>query len=192
MKITPTKKVLREMLRQLGIKAKFVHYFAENVHGKLLPSERRILINASKHRDEHVFTVLHEIAHYVLHFKRRANRRLCPWYLKINWKIDAVAAFFSKVRRGVRLYFNCDKGKEWEADAWAMCGLVYLKKFAGFSDLPTFLARHPEKQRMYWYATAAVTYTGVKSRISGVAQFFRKARRRFSSELARLRRESRI
>jgi hypothetical protein len=190
MKITPTKKVLRKMLRQLGIKAKFVHYLAENVHGKLLPREKRILINANKPRDEHVFTLLHEIAHYLLHFKRRANRRLCPWYLKLNWKINAVAAFFSKVRRGVRLSFNCEKGKEWEADVWAMCGLVYLKKFAGFSDLPAFLARHPEKRRMYWYATAAVAYAGVKMRVAAAAQLFRKARLSYSRELSRLRQAS--
>jgi hypothetical protein len=191
MKIT-SKKVLREMARQLGLKIKFVHYFAENVHGKLLPNEKRILINANKPRDEHVFTLLHEIAHYILHFKRKVNRRLCPWYLRLNWKIHAIAVFFSKWRRAVRLAFNTQKGKEWEADVWAMCGLVYLKKFAGFSDLPSFLARHPEKRRMYWYATAAITCTGVKTRIAGVAQLFSKTRLRFSSELSRLRLESRI
>jgi hypothetical protein len=191
MKIT-TKKVLREMLRQLGIKAKFVHYLADNVHGKLLPREKRILINANKPRDEHVFTLLHETAHYLLHFKRRANRRLCPWYLKLNWKIEAIAVFFSKWRRAVRFAFNTQKGKEWEADIWAMCGLVYLKKFAGFSDLPAFLARHPEKRRMYWHATAALIYTVVKMRFADAAQLFRKARLCFSSELSRLRQESRI
>lgn len=178
------------MARQLGIKVKFVHYLAENVHGKLLPCERRILINANKPRDEHVFTLLHETAHYLLHFKRRVNRRLCPWYLRLNWKIDAIAVFFSKSRRAVRFAFNTKKGKEWEADVWAMCGLVYLKKFAGFSDLPAFLARHPEKRRMYWYATAAIICTGVKMRIAGAAQLFRKARLRFSSGLSRLRQAS--
>jgi len=58
-----TKNILRELAKQLGLNVKFVHYFANNTHGKLLPHEKRILINANKPRYEHVYTLLHEVGH---------------------------------------------------------------------------------------------------------------------------------
>jgi hypothetical protein len=57
-------------------------------------------------RCEHVYTLLHEVGHYLLHFKRIKPRRLSPWYLNINWKIDAVADIAAKVRQCVGLFIS--------------------------------------------------------------------------------------
>jgi hypothetical protein len=173
MKFT-TKNILREMAKQIGVKVKFVGYLPDNIHGKLLPREKRILINANKPRYEHVYTLLHEFAHYLLHFKNRAPGRHCPWYLKINWKIDAIAVFFSKLRRAVRFTFNTKRGKEWEADLWAMGGLVYLKWFFGYSDLKVFLNRHPEKKWIYRYVRTVFVYSESKTRITTTFTLLRK------------------
>ena len=144
-----TKNILRELAKYLGLKIVFVNYFGPDIHGKLLPREKRILINANKPKCEHVFTVLHEIGHYVLHVQRRASNRPRNWFLNRQWKIEPIALFASKVRRAARLFFNSDTGREWEADLWAMCALVYLKKFIGSSILISFLERHPEKRGVY-------------------------------------------
>ncbi|HEY3855598.1 MAG TPA: ImmA/IrrE family metallo-endopeptidase [Verrucomicrobiae bacterium] len=165
MKFT-TKNILRETAKQLCLKVRFVDYLLENVYGKLLPRERRILINANKPRYEHVYTLLHEFGHYLLHFKQIKPRRLSPWYLNINWKIEAVADIAAKVRRGVRLAFHSEKGKEWEADLWAMCGFVYLKKFGASTDLAAFLKRHPEKRWIYRLVATTGVYTEIKKPIS--------------------------
>ncbi len=181
-----TKNILRETAKQLCLKVRFVDHLPENVYGKLLPRERRILINANKPRCEHVFTLLHEFAHYLLHFKRIKPRRHSPWYLNINWKVDAIADFAAKVRRGVRLVFHSEKGKEWEADVWAMCGFVYLKKFGAGNDLTAFLKRHPEKKWIYRLAASSTAYTDLKKPIATAFKLLAKARHGLSSLLSRL------
>jgi len=172
------KNLLRETAKHLGLTVKFVSYLADNIHGKLLPRERRILINANTPRYEHVFTLLHECGHYLLHFNRRAPRRHCPWYLKFNWKIDAIAKIASKLRRIIRFAFNSKRGREWEADAWAMCGLIYLRKFGGRSDLTAFLNHHPEKKWIYRLAATATVYSETKKRIATAFKLLGTARHR--------------
>lgn len=172
-----TKNLLRDTAKHLGVKIKFVSYLADDVHGKLLPREKRILINANKPRYEHVYTLLHEFAHYLLHFNNRAPRRHCPWYLKFNWKIDAIAEIASKLRRFIRLAFNSKAGREWEADLWAMCGLVYLKRFGGQPDLTAFLNRHTDKKWIYRLAETATVYSETKKRIATAFKLLAAARR---------------
>jgi hypothetical protein len=172
-----TKNILRDTAKHLGVKIKFVSYLADDVHGKLLPREKRILINANKPRYEHVYTLLHEFAHYLLHFKKRVPRRHCPWYLKFNWKIDAIARIASKLRRFIRFAFNSKAGREWEADLWAMCGLVYLKRFGGQSDLTAFLNRHTDKKWIYRLAATATVYSETKKRIATAFNLLAAARR---------------
>ena len=155
-----TKNILRETAAQLCLKVRFVDYLPENVYGKLLPRERRILINANKPRYEHVYTLLQEFGHYLLHFKRIKPRRHSPWYLNNNWKFDVIADLAAKLRRGIRLRFHSEKGKEWEADLWAMCAFVYLKKFGARPDLTAFLNRHPEKTRIYGSSGKFVFFVG--------------------------------
>jgi hypothetical protein len=175
MKFT-TKNALRKTAKDLGLKVKFVDYLPEDIHGKLLPRERRILINANKPRCEHVYTLLHEFAHYLLHFKRIKPHRHSPWYLNINWKSDAIARIAAKVRRLVRFVFHSEHGKEWEADLWAMCGLIYLNKFFGDSVLTAFLNRHPEKKWLYRLAAISTVVSDAKKRITKICAFFGKVR----------------
>jgi|ERR1017187_3632867 hypothetical protein len=157
-----TKNILRALAKHVGLKVIFVSYLSDDVHGKLLPREQRILINATKPRCEHVYNLLHELGHFLLHFKKCAPDRYNRWYLKRRWRIDAIAQLASKMRRYVRFIFNSHAGKEWEADLWAMCALVYLKKYLGGSDSAAFLNRHPEKRWIYRLAAASAFYCEIK------------------------------
>jgi hypothetical protein len=156
------------MSKHLGIKVKFVGYFTADIHGKLLPREKRILINARKPRFEHIFTLLHEIGHFLIHFKmthRIPNAR----YLDIHWKSQRLAQFFSKVRRVLRRFRNSDSGKEWEADLWAMCAFVYLTKLLGCrKELNAFCNHHPEKRKLFLLAKLGTIFGNTKRRLQDI------------------------
>jgi hypothetical protein len=170
MKKTSKKNTLRAMSQHLGIKVQFVHYFGDDVHGKLLPREKRILINARKPKIEHVYTLLHEIGHFMLHFKN-LPRIHHPRIFDINWRAAWLARFNSIVRRYYRFIFNKESGKEWEADVWAMCAFVYLARHFGFrQELMSFLNRHPEKTSIFLLAAYSFVYSRIKSRMKKVAR----------------------
>jgi hypothetical protein len=150
------KNTLREMSQNLGIKVKFVDYLGDDVHGKLFPREKRILINAHKPRCEHIFTLLHEIGHYLVHFQS-SPRKHHPRFFDIHWKTEWLANLCSKVRRYFRFIFNKESGKEWEADIWAMCAFIYFAKLIGCRrDLWMFLKRHPEKTSTFLLSVVGV------------------------------------
>ena len=160
------KNILREMAGHLRLKVAFVGYFDDQTHGKLLPREGRILINANKPRQEHVFTMLHEIGHFLLHFKN-PPRKHHPRMLDVAGKIEWLANFCKHIRRQLRFYFTKKSGKEWEADLWALCAFAYLARHFGFQDeLHSFLDRHPEKRWSYRLVRTAMVYSDCKQRIS--------------------------
>jgi hypothetical protein len=162
------KNALRGMSKHLGIKVKFVDYFGDDVHGKLLPREKRILINARKPRNEHIYTLLHEIGHFLIHFKS-LPRKHHPRFFDINWKMEWLANLCSKIRRYFRFVFNKASGKEWEADLWAMCAFIYFAKRIGCRDeLRVFLDRHPEKSKIFLLAAFGVAYSDTKTTIKKV------------------------
>ena len=162
------KNTLRGISQHLGIKVKFVDYFGDDVHGKLLPRERRILINARMPRNEHIFTLFHEIGHYLIHFKSLPRKRH-PRFCDVKWKADWLARLSSKLRRYFRFIFNREAGKEWEADVWAMCAFVYTARHFGFRDeLITFLKRHPEKTQIFLLAVYGNIYGGTKTTIQNI------------------------
>jgi len=161
-------KLLRALTRHLRLKVKFVGYLSAGVHGILLPREGLILINAHKPRCEHVYTLLHEIAHFLLHFKRQPKKRH-PRFFDIHWKAERLANLCSLVRRYLRFIFNKESGKEWEADLWAMCAFIYFSKLLGCrADLHAFMDRHPEKTNHFLLAASGIAYSGVKTRIKNV------------------------
>jgi hypothetical protein len=159
------KNILRELAKHFGIKVKFVHHLPNDIHGVLLPREKRILINAHKPRVEHVYTLLHEIGHWVVHFSKTVRLKP-PRYLEIHWRIEGVALFFSKVRRTLRYFLNKESGKEWTADLWALCTFIYLAKHLGYrDDLTNFLYRHPEKMSLFYLAAFGLFFGNAKARV---------------------------
>ena len=162
------KKTLRALVRHIGFQVRYVNYFDDDTHGKLLVREKRILINANKPRVEHFYTVLHEIGHFIVHYKN-PPRDYCPGYLRKKWHRESINDLFKKARRYLRFIFGCSAGREWEADLWAVCAFILLAKQIGCrSDLLAFLERHPEKTNLFLLASGVFVYTGIKSRIHGL------------------------
>jgi len=160
-----TKQAVRVMTKQLRLKVRFVDYFPDDTHGLLLPLEKRILVNARKPRYEHVATILHEIAHYVLHVLND-NRFPWPWYLKRYWRFSYFAKMRSTLRRYVRYRFSTERSKEQQADLWAIMAFILVARCArSFSELIAFIDHHPEKFWIFCVAVFGVTYGGLKSRI---------------------------
>lgn len=162
------KKTLREIVKYFGVKVKFVHYFDAETQGKLIPREKIILINAHQPRTEHIFTVLHEIGHYVLHVLN-PNRRFHPRWCDLNWKGQFMVNLCSKIRRYMRFNFRKEAGREWEADTWAM--LVFwliARDFGGRKELSDFLDRHPEKMSKFILVVAGVALQDMRRRIKNL------------------------
>ena len=164
------KNTLRALSKHLGLKVKFVHYLGDETHGVLLPREKRILINAHKPREEHFFTVLHEIGHYVMHFQRPPSK-FHPRVFEIRWTIDWLECFCSMVRRYYRFNFNKASGKEWQADLWAMLAFIHITRCIGcYAELVAFVRRHPEKTKVFLLAASGSVYCDTKTRFKKVFQ----------------------
>lgn len=161
-----TKNILRAMAQYLGLTIRFVDYLGDETHGKLLPREKRILINANKPRFEHVFTLLHEFGHYSIHFKQVAPKMYDRWYLNRRWSIQAVLKFAQRLKRTIRYQIYKRGGDEWEADLWAMCAFVYLNKKTSRADLDAWLKQHPEKRSDYRLVLIATVFCDTKKRVT--------------------------
>lgn len=175
---------LRALAKHFGLQVRFVDYFTDDIHGKLLLREKRILINAHKPRYEHVFTLLHELGHCALHF-RNPYRRRHPRIFDLRWDFDFWTKLSSFMRRYYRYIFSNKSGKEWEADVWAICAFACFKRFIGRSDLRAFLNRHPEKKWIYRLAATGAVYLKAKKRIVTAFKLVREARHALSSQSSR-------
>jgi hypothetical protein len=164
------KNTLREMAKHFSLKLRFVDYFDDQTHGKLLVREKRILLNARKSRIEHVFTILHELGHYVLHYLA-PRKTYHPKIFESKWLGQLLPDFCRAIRRYFRFIFNNNTGLEWEADLWAMCAFVILAKQIGCrKELMEFLKRHPEKTNLYLLAAGAFAYDHVKTRAASFSK----------------------
>jgi len=153
-----------KLARQLGLKVRLVRYLPQTILGKILPREKRILVNARTPVCEQVFTILHECGHYLLHVQRRVARayqaRLFDRMEAVGW-LEGLAF---KFRRVVRFSFK----KEKEADMWAMCAFVAIAPKDGRALMTAFLENHPEKFRLFLLATASTFYCNWKKRLSNL------------------------
>jgi hypothetical protein len=167
-----TKNTLRAMAEKIGLKVVFVSYFGDDVHGRLLVREKRILINAHKPRTEHIFTLLHEVGHYVQHVLQ-PNRKHHPRLCDVRWKIELLENLCKKLRRYFRFIFSKEASKEWEADLWAFCAFICLaKQMKCKKDLMAFVDRHPEKTKTFYLAALGVTLGGIKNRLKQLVHIF--------------------
>ena len=166
-----TKIILRDLAKFFGLKIVFVHYFTDDIYGKLLVRERRILINARKPRSEHTFTLLHELGHYSQHVLRPPRK----FHLRIldkSWKAKWLARLSSRARRLFRYSFNKSSGKEWQADVWAMCAFIRVCQITrSTNDFTAFIERHPEKLWQFYLASGSVFYFDIKMRIRSLRNF---------------------
>jgi len=153
-----TKQFVRAMAHRLRLRIKYAN-MTPKVAGFLDPSRasRTIVINANKSKSDHVFTILHEIAHYILHYERSHSMRL-PWYLSHQWKSNPMIRLSRTTKRAVSRKFN----DEWQADMWATCALLQI---GAADDLQAILKQYPEKIGLVWLCLVGSLYAGVKCRL---------------------------
>jgi hypothetical protein len=109
--------------------------------------------------------VLHEIGHYLLHVVN-PNRKRHPRIFEIDWNIWSIAKLFSHIRRHIRYAFNQEADKEWEADLWAMCAIIYFsgnKRVGCLDELVTFLEHNPDKWQFFLLRCVGMGYQRIKT-----------------------------
>ena len=153
-----TKLTIRALAHHLRLRIKYAS-MTPKVAGFLDPSRasRTIVINANKSKSDHVFTILHEIAHFILHFERSHRIRL-PSYLTRQWKSKPMMRFSQATKHLVSRKLNL----EWQADMWAICALLHI---GATDDLQAILTQYPEKTGIACLSVVGTIYAGIKSRL---------------------------
>jgi len=154
-----TKLAIRALTSQLRLKVKYTGTLPGKVPGFLIfnGGSGTIVINATKSASDHAFTILHEIAHYILHCICSHQMRL-PWYLTRQWKSNLMTRWSKTTKRAVSRKFNA----EWQADMWAFCALLHI---GATDDFQAILAHYPEKSGRACLCVAGSLYAGIKSRL---------------------------
>jgi hypothetical protein len=157
-----TKQILRALAAYHELRIKYVSDLPDRVLGFLDPckASRTIVVNANRSKSDHVFTILHEIAHHILHFER-SHRTRPPWYLTRQWKSKRMARISKILQRVASRKITIEK----QADAWAFCALL---RIGATDDLQAILTQYPEKTPMFWLILYSSIYAGIKRRIRGV------------------------
>ncbi len=152
-----TKQFLRSLTDYCGLRIKYVSDLPSTVPGFLDPSKtsRTIVVNANKSKSDHAFTILHEIAHFILHYERSHRIRL-PSYLTRHWKWRPMIRFSKLNKRIFSRKFNAER----QADLWAFCTLL---RIGATDDALAIVAQYPEKNSLLWQSVAGCTYSGIKS-----------------------------
>jgi hypothetical protein len=157
-----TKQIVRAYAAYNELRIKYVSDLPPAVPGFLDPSKasRTIVVNANRSKSDHVFTILHEIAHFILHFERSHRMRL-PWYLTRQWKSKRMIRLSQILRRFVSRKLS----KETQADTWAFC---VLSQIGATDDVQAILTEYPEKTGVFCLCVFSCIYAGIKGRIKRV------------------------
>jgi hypothetical protein len=154
--------MIRVLVDSYGLGIRYVTDLPPNVAGLLVPvqSPRTIVVNANGTKSDHAFTILHELAHFILHIER-SHRTRFPSYLTRQWKSKRMIRFSKIFQRVV----SRKMGHEPQADAWAFCVLIQI---GAIVDARAICAQHPEKRWMFNLVRVSSLYAGIKRRIKSV------------------------
>jgi hypothetical protein len=142
----PKKLTLKQITDHCGLAIEYVDDIPSTVPGYLDESRspRFIAINHSLSPNEQLFTIAHEIGHFVLHHGK-ARRYYHSFILDRHPNNPFLDRFLAILRRYARIHYN----RDWEADGYAILLLVGLGETEA---LATYLEHHPENK---WWAVAA-------------------------------------
>ncbi len=159
-----TKQQLRGYLKYFDLRVKYVH-LPEKVSGFLQPGSdpRFIFLNQDKPHSDHVFTVAHELGHYVMHLNRPPRNQM-PAYLDHPWE----SALMREATQMTKSWAEPLLAPEGEADAWAF---ALLLRIGAVDDLLTILELYPKKFGIFFLICMISAYKNLKTRIKA---FFRE------------------
>jgi hypothetical protein len=163
--MTPrTELILKALAEHHGLEIEHVDDLPDKVAGFLQSGSdpRYIFVNARKSPSEQVFTIAHELAHYIMHLDRKPWV-IRPWYLKIKWKAPLAVRISRTLTRLVRIHY----GPEFQADLWAY---VILWQIGARDDLLAITEMYPKKNSLFWLSSWGVIYGGLKRLIKSLFQ----------------------
>ena len=143
-----------------GLAIEYADILPDTVCGHLDPANepRYIVVNPAFPRHEQVFTIAHEIAHYVLH-GHRPPREYFRGLLDGQWKSRRITRAAEILRRWLRRHFDA----EWHADLYALGLLGQLKGHR--HDLKDHLQHHPQKSVLFFVVSLAFVFGGLRRRL---------------------------
>jgi hypothetical protein len=112
------------------------------------------VIDLNQPQHDVIFTLLHEIGYFKLHFKNPRPLRM-PWFINRPYENELLGETAYKTRRALRLKVS----KERQADLWALCA---YRLIGCPDDLKTFLKQHPEKLPLFLVAVAGHVKTRIE------------------------------
>jgi len=135
----PSRYTIFDVAEHFGLAVELRHDLPDCVAGFLdrNPEPQFIAVNANLPRFEQVFTIAHELGHYVKH-RSCAPLSLVPPWLNLPWKSARMQRLLTTWQRCV----NRSLGMEWQADLWALCALFRL---GAAHEVRAWLAHHPER-----------------------------------------------
>jgi hypothetical protein len=146
-----------DLAKYYGLSIELLDLSASNA-GYLDPHDdpQYIAVNRNLPHCEQVFTVAHELCHYISDHKR-PRRKYPKRFLNRQYK----SRFAQLCIRDLRYFLNKILPPELEADMFAMSCLV---QFGGGTDLKEFIDRHPEKFWL-WMFVALDTFVRLPYRL---------------------------
>lgn len=157
--MTPqTELALRALAHHFGLTIEYVSNMPSGLRGFLSPIEApdTIVVDATSSRSEQAFTIVHELAHYILHYERSHRTRL-PSFLTQQWKSERMI----RLSRIFNRFVSRELNREWQADGWAFCALLQI---GATDDIAEILKLHPEKTGICCLCVIGSIYEGIKSR----------------------------
>jgi hypothetical protein len=153
-----TTATVRNLAAHFGLSIKYSNDLPDNVSGFLRPERafRMIILNANKSESDHIFTILHEVAHYYLHVRRFHPKRM-PWLLTRKWKSKRLRGYARLIKRNASNLLT----DELEADIWAFCALCSI---GAKNDLRNLSLQYPEKAG--WGALSALCFGFIRVKCS--------------------------
>src|ERR1700722_6232149 len=113
----PQQLTIQHLADHCQLAIEYVDDLPLEVPGYLDPSPipRFIAIDRRLSRNEQVFTIAHEIAHFVLHHGK-PRRNYYPFILERHPDNQFLAQVLALMRRYIKLHTH----RDWEADLWAI------------------------------------------------------------------------
>lgn len=162
-------KKLCEVARIAGTELHFAEGMPVRFYGCQHTDSPIAVINSELPDSEQIFTILHEIGHCVLHYKKD-HKLPIPSFINRPYENELLSDAAYKTKRMLRQKLN----SEWQADCWALCAFLQLGAREEFQD---FLRRHPEKVKLVLVAIPGIWKARlVKALKKLMSPFFPKAK----------------
>jgi hypothetical protein len=133
-------KKLCEIARQAGTELHFAEGMPISFHGCQHTEAPIAVINSELPDSEQIYTILHEIGHAMLHYKKDYKLPI-PWFINRPYENEFLSDASYKTKRILKQKMNA----EWQADCMALC---YFCQLGARQEFQEFLQSHPEKTKL--------------------------------------------